>query len=250
MTRRAADSVTTANLPEGFDLYGAYVDGRYKNFAQTSARFPGRTFGIAAFSTTNDGIVGDCENGDMTPQTAVTWVVMRRKAGVDPTIYCSEAAWAAVQVAFNTARVPQPHYWIAAYPGNGDQLYAGAVAHQWIDRGPYDESIVADYWPGVDPAPIPPAPVPPPTTYPGDNLIKTPVTVTIANGEGWNPSPVPAGQVVNAVFADENPEIVRRYDKLPAFVGVAEQASKDAPNGSINWDGPDGTFGAVVWSVA
>lgn len=149
-----ADSVTVANLPVGFDLYGAYLDGAYANYEQAVARFTAsKVVGIAVFPTTNAGIVGDCESGDMTPLTAVTWVVMRRKSGADPTIYCSEAAWQAVQLAFCWAGVPEPHYWIAAYPGNGQQLYAGAVAHQWIDHGPYDESIVADYWPGVDPPP-------------------------------------------------------------------------------------------------
>lgn len=158
MTRRMADSVTAANLPAGFDFYAGYVDGNFKNFAQIEEMYPGKTVPIAVFSTTNAGIVGDCETGDMTPQTAVSWVVMRRKAGVDPTIYCSYAAWGGVQQAFSTAGVAQPHYWIAAYPGNGANLYPGSVAHQWIDRGPYDESVVADYWPGVDAPPIPDPP--------------------------------------------------------------------------------------------
>jgi len=151
-----ADSVTAANLPAGFDLYAGYVDGRYANYNQIAAMYPGKTVGIAVFSTTNAGTVGDCENGDMTPQTSVNWVVMRRKAGITPTIYCSASAWPTVQRSFQTWGVAQPQYWIAAYPGPGPVLYPGAIAHQWIDRGPYDESVVADYWPGVDPAPSPP----------------------------------------------------------------------------------------------
>jgi hypothetical protein len=152
-----ADSVTASNLPTGFDLYGAYVDGAYKNYAQVEALFPGKVVGIAVFSTTNDGIVGDCESGDMTPQSAVTWVQMRRAAGVIPTIYCSEAAWSGVQQAFTQAGTTLPNWWIAAYPGIGPTLYPGSVAHQWIDHGPYDESVVADFWPGVD-KPLPPTP--------------------------------------------------------------------------------------------
>jgi hypothetical protein len=149
-----ADSVDVANMPAGFDLYGAYVDGLYKNYAQAEAKFPGKVVGIAVFSATNDGTVGDVETGDMTPQTAVGWVQRRRADGVDPTIYCSEALWSAVRDAFRNANVPEPHYWIAGYPGSvGEALYPGSVAHQWIDRGPYDESVVADYWPGVDPQP-------------------------------------------------------------------------------------------------
>jgi hypothetical protein len=176
MTRKMADSVDAANLPPGFDLYAGYVDGKFKNFAQVEAKYPGKSLGIAVFSTTNDGIVGDCETGDMTPQTAVTWVKTRRSAGVNPTIYCSESIWAAVKAAFAAAKVTEPQWWIAGYPGSvGEALYPGAVAHQWIDRGPYDESIVADYWPGVDPAPAPPVPVPSPTTeedeMPDANLV-------------------------------------------------------------------------------
>jgi hypothetical protein len=167
-----ADSVTVMDLPVGFDLYGAYVDGAYKNFTQAEARFPGKVVGIAVFSTTNDGIVGDCENGDMTPQTSVNWVVMRRKAGVDPTIYCSESAWQSVKDSFATWGVTQPHYWIAGYPGSvGPKLYPGSVAHQFVDHGPYDESVVADFWPGVDktvPEPGPPGPLPTKTN--GDDM--------------------------------------------------------------------------------
>lgn len=156
MTRRMADSVDVANLPAGFDLYGAYVDGAYTNYAAAEATFPGKVVGIAVFSTTDNGIVGDCETGDMSPQTAVAWVKLRRTAGVDPTIYCSASIWQQVQDAFDAANIDQPHYWIAAYPGIGPELYPGSVAHQFIDHGPYDESVVADYWPGVDPVPVPP----------------------------------------------------------------------------------------------
>lgn len=176
-----ADSITVANLPAGFDLYGAYVDGRYQSYHQATSLYPTKVVGIAVFSTTDDGIVGDCENGDMTPQTAVTWVQMRRKAGVDPTIYCSEAALAEVAAAFTAAKVSPPHYWIAAYPGIGPDLYPGTVAHQWVDHGPYDESVVANYWPGVDPTPVPPTPLPQPTT-PEDDMADTNIVVQV-NGD-------------------------------------------------------------------
>jgi hypothetical protein len=153
------DSVTVSSIPAGSDLVGAYVDGRYQNYLAAVQRFGSdRVVPIAVFSSTNNGIVGDCETGDMTPQTAVSWVVMRRKAGVDPTIYCSLSAWPTVQAAFNAAGVAQPHWWIAAYPGNGANLYPGSIAHQYSDTGgggAYDVSVVADYWPGFDHAPQP-----------------------------------------------------------------------------------------------
>lgn len=111
--------------------------------------------------------------------------------------------------------------------------------------GSYDEDVLLLPFAGA-----PPLPVPPPTEYPGDDLIKTPVTVTIKNGDGWNPSPVPAALVVQAIFNDENPEVVGRYDVLPVFVGKAEQPGPHSPNGTLNWAGADGTFGAEVWSVS
>lgn len=108
----------------------------------------------------------------------------------------------------------------------------------------YDEDVLLLPFAGA-----PPLPVPPPTSYPGDNLIQTPITVTIKNGDGWTPSPVPAGLVVTANFNDENPEVVNRYDVLPVFVGKATQVGPHSPSGSLNWAGADGTFGAEVWSV-
>src|SRR5215469_14767175 len=69
-------------------------------------------------------------------------------------IYCSESAWPTVRQAFTDAKVAEPWYWIAAYPGSvGDALFPGSAGHQWIDRGPYDESIFVDYIPGIDPPP-------------------------------------------------------------------------------------------------
>lgn len=153
--RTMYDSVS--EFPAGADLYGAYVDGRYANYNTAVGLYgASKVVGIAVFASTNNGIVGDCENGDMTPQTAVSWVVMRRNAGVDPTIYCSLSAWPSVQAAFTAANVAQPHYWIAAYPGIGPSLYSGSIAHQYADSGPNGEnidiSVVAPYWPGVDQA--------------------------------------------------------------------------------------------------
>ena len=78
-------------------------------------------------------------------------------------MYCSLNDWPKVRQAFVTAKVREPHYWIAAYPGNGAKLYPGSIAHQYANPGPYDISVVADYWPGVDPKPVP-VPVPVPST--------------------------------------------------------------------------------------
>jgi len=87
--------------------------------------------------------------------------------------------------------VTEPHWWIAAYPGNGANLYPGAVAHQYADPGPVDLSVVADYWPGVDPKPVP-KPTPPtpepdmPITQADADLIVHSLLVTNLGSSGPN----------------------------------------------------------------
>ena len=49
----------------------------------------------------------------------------------------------------------------AGYPApDGDSIPPGCVGHQWIDHRPWDESIMADYLPGIDPTPQQPPPSP------------------------------------------------------------------------------------------
>ena len=166
MTRRCADSVTPANLPPGFDLYGGYDDGNYNNVNAIKAMYPNKTvIHFTVFASDNFGDILDVENGDATPAQAPGWVKMRRAAGHGgPLVYCSEATWSQVRQAFQSAGVPEPGYWIAGYPGSvGHALYPGSIAHQWIDYGPYDESIVVDYLPGIDPVPSGGGDVPLPT---------------------------------------------------------------------------------------
>ncbi len=163
MTRTMYDSVTMANIYAGAQMVAFYVDGRYANGTACRQRFPNAIkVGIAVFPSTNDGVVLDCETGDATPAQCPGWVKMRRAAGIDPTVYCNTATWPWVINAFRSAGVPEPHYWIAAYPGIGAALYPGSVAHQYDDPGPYDVSVVADFWPGVDSKPGPPPPAPKP----------------------------------------------------------------------------------------
>ena len=149
--RTLYDAVTPGNIPVSAQMVAGYVDGRYAWHANDWARFPNAVkVRIAVFSSTNDGHVLDIEPGCSTPASAPGWVQMRRRAGVDPSVYCNTSTWPTVRAAFAAAHVPEPHYWIASYPGIGPNLYAGSVAHQYADPGPVDISVVADYWPGVD----------------------------------------------------------------------------------------------------
>lgn len=170
MTRSMYDSVNPASIPADATMVAGYVDGHYANMTAMAARFPHATLvPIAVFPSTDDGLVLDVETGDATPVQAPGWVVKRRSHGVDPTVYCNTDTWPAVRRAFAAAGVPEPHYWIAQYDGVAT-IPAGAVAKQYRETDAWDASIVADYWPGVDPAPAPaprPALTPAPT---GDDV--------------------------------------------------------------------------------
>jgi hypothetical protein len=155
-------------------MYGAYVNGLYRNYSECRARFPRATvLGISVFPE-NVGDVLDVEQGDATPAQAPGWVNARRMAGHGgPLVYCSLAVWDEVRAAFHAQGVLEPGYWIAAYPGNGAQLYLGAVGHQYQDVGPYDLSVFVDYLPGIDPAPVPDLPIFP--TVPDKQYPPTPI---------------------------------------------------------------------------
>lgn len=158
--KKMYDSTNPAGMPGGADLYAGYDDGRYNDVVGIVARFAKPVIRITVFPQDNEGDVLDCENGDATPSQCPAWVERRRQAGHEwPTVYCSESAWATVRSAFVSQGVAEPYYWIAGYPGSvgAGNLYPGSIAHQWIDHGSYDESVVADNWPPGSPQP-PPAP--------------------------------------------------------------------------------------------
>ncbi len=156
-----ADSIHSVNIPVGvFPLVAGYVNGPISVWSAADwARHAGHSLlvriTVFADRTGLDVHVLDVENGDATPQQAPSWATAQRALGAHPTIYCSEAAWPSVIAAFNRAEVAQPLYVVAAYPGERDVtgsplIPVGAIGHQFVDHGPYDESVVADYWPGVD----------------------------------------------------------------------------------------------------
>jgi hypothetical protein len=124
------------------------------------ARFPNAIkVEIVKKASTNAGHVLDVEPGDATSAQAPGWAAMRRRAGVEPTIYCNLSTWPSVRAEFQRQAVAPPSYWIARYdrlafiPGDWQAL--GCVAKQYAgDVAPgIDISCVLDYWPGVDPAP-------------------------------------------------------------------------------------------------
>lgn len=155
----AQDAPGIARIPTAIRLVAGYDDGDYAWSAADWALFPNSVHvHIAVHASTDSGSVLDVETGDATPEEAVNWVLMRRAAGADPSVYCNSSSWAAVRSAFATHDVRPPHYWIAQYDGN-PAIPAGAMAKQYANHPGYDVSSVADYWPGLDPAPVP-APAP------------------------------------------------------------------------------------------
>ena len=151
--RTMYDSVDMGAIPGNAAMVAYYTDGVYANEAAARTRFPEAILvGISAIGT-NTGTVGDCEPGCMTEAQLVSWVAMRRAAGVDPTAYINQSNWGTVSSAFRSRGVPEPHYWVARYDNN-PAIPSGAVAKQYIDPpasgGHYDLSSVVDFWPGVD----------------------------------------------------------------------------------------------------
>lgn len=171
------DACNPDGIPRDAQMVGGYVDAGCTWPPGAWGMFPKAVkVRIASLPSTNDGTVGDGPPDNGTWPEWVAWVVMRRHAGADPTMYTDLDQWAAGQQAFRSAGVAQPHWWIANWNGVAD-VPAGAMAHQYKNVGDaYDLSAVLDYWPGVDPAPgttpgPAPAPAPVPFPLPEDDVL-------------------------------------------------------------------------------
>jgi hypothetical protein len=155
------DATVPGNIRASAAMVAWYGDGLYAWSQADLDRFADAVkVRITVFADDDEGQVLDVENGDATPVEAPGWAQRRRAAGQDPTVYCNASTWPQVRAEFALAKVAEPHWWIAEYDGR-PEVPAGAVAKQYLG-GPtalFDVSAVADYWPGVDPAPKP-APAP------------------------------------------------------------------------------------------
>jgi hypothetical protein len=158
MTRTMFDSVNPLAIPTTAEMVAGYIDGAdaaiHEAWTANWDRFSNAVkVRIAVLATTNDGHVLDVESGNALPGEAPSWVLMRRAAGMDPTVYMSLSAWPTVRQAFRDQNVAEPQYWVAYYPA-APGIPVGCVAHQYADPvtsgGNYDLSVVADVWPGVD----------------------------------------------------------------------------------------------------
>jgi len=180
MTRTMYDAINVNSLPAGGDLYAGYVDGHWPDYSAIASKFgKDNTVGIATNPNDDNGTIGDGPPDNGTWPEWVAWTVRRRAAGVDPTINTNVSNWDAGKAAYASAKVAEPHWWIAHYD-NDPTIPAGAVAKQYASNNLYDTSSVADYWPGVDPVPTPP----PVTTSEEDDmrLIQSPAGIWLLSG--------------------------------------------------------------------
>lgn len=163
--RLCADACTPANLP-GWADEASYVDGTCGSLADTKIR-------ISSLGT-NAGNALDVEPGNPVYGSAVVnWVKQRRAAG-EPWVwvYCFEVGtngvengsgytWTDLLEAFDAAGEPDPLWWVAipaaSRQGTSTPLPAGSYMCQVLyDVAPgYDVSVMAEYVPGYDPAPVP-----------------------------------------------------------------------------------------------
>lgn len=201
MTRKMYDSVTVADLPTGGDLYLGYANGRYKNYEQVKARFPLVPIVSVATQATCDAQVLDVENHDATPAQAPAWCTRQRNRGQIPTVYCIISALPEVKAEFKKQRVSEPNWFIAHYD-NKPVLPPGMVAKQYGGNlvGHYDLSVVADYWPGVDPLPVPhPSPIP--SKEKSLIVFRDPATQRVYVSDGNVKRFVPDRKTLDALFA-------------------------------------------------
>lgn len=154
VTRTMLDGISPLRLPDSGDLYAGYDDGRWPDAGAIAARFGGkRVLRITTDPLDLIGDVLDVERGDARPAQIPGWLTARRSAGAWPSVYCSSSALPTCREAVDAAGIAEPPWWVAAYPGKTVSLTNGIVAHQYASFRGYDVSVVADYWPGVDPEP-------------------------------------------------------------------------------------------------
>lgn len=203
-----ADSASTAGLNGvDTDAYGGYDNGKYVDIAPIEAAHPGRKYVDFSVFLANTGMAGDDEAGDMTDAEMVSWLAERLAAKVwRPVGYKSissmgslVAAWTAAGHARSSYRLLSAHYnWGGQLPGlaRGQHICGPATCGgvqcdgtQWIDHGPWDESLLMpDFF---DATVTPPVIVTPPSsgpTFPSGAAVTTPTTVDAAHtpsGKGY-----------------------------------------------------------------
>jgi hypothetical protein len=223
--RTMYDGITPSAVPAGAQLYAGYLSGKWPSYSALAAGHPTAVHvSISISASYNGGIVLDIENGDATPTESVDWVIKRRAAGVDPTAYCNTSTWGDVRKAFQTRKVAEPHYWLAQYDSVATipaaWTAAGVVAKQHTNKSGYDISVVADYWPGVDPEPTPTPPAATQSQQEDDmqyNISITPDPTNSANRGAGQFTVDPRGNVIHLPTAADVASAVALFGQPHVF---------------------------------
>lgn len=156
MTEILRDSINPNNIPADTPIVGGYVDGLYglgtqywnavawAHWAATGATLRR----IAAVTVNTPSNTADVERYDLSPaQAPIWWHNMHGRGETDLWVYVNLSNRIATEDALWAAGVPTDlcSMWIATLNGVVEQLTAyryPIAAQQWVDRGPYDESVV------------------------------------------------------------------------------------------------------------
>lgn len=146
--RLMADALATVPQEAAFPLIAYYPDAI--TLAEVRTQFPGKLYVSIARTASEDALVGDVENGDLTPNQLPAWVTRQRSRGTAyPWSYVNRSNWPSAKGACVAAGVDEPLWWVAD-PTSGGVIPAGAVAVQYSYLGIYDVSNVVDFIPGLD----------------------------------------------------------------------------------------------------
>lgn len=185
-----APAVVAGYVGGAWPSWHGYIDTNGVSVPSVRTLFPRAVHVSVAVSPDLDAHVLDCERFDATPVQCPAWAVRQRARGSVAYVYMNASTWPSVVAAFDAAHVPQPQYWVADY-SSAPIIPPGAAGLQWRCTPGYDVSVVADYLPGIDPAPAGPAR--PGTPYPTGDVDMI-VTRTVVDRLG-RPLPGPS-QVV------------------------------------------------------
>lgn len=147
--RTMYDSDNIDAIPDSAEIVAFYCDGEPGTAtAQQLARFAGKVLVPITRKTGVRAKVADIEPGCIWPPSEAR---SHFEQGLSDTAYFGESNRGEVEQALQGLTF---HRWVAAYPGNGDQLLdSNDVAHQYANSdtsgGHYDLSVVSDQWPTV-----------------------------------------------------------------------------------------------------
>lgn len=134
------DSVNASLIPIDTPVVAGYGDGLYVWSSADWARFPHSIPLSIVVNAADSGDILDIEQFDATPAEAPGWCDrFNRSNRRRPTLYVNRSNWAAVRAAVGARAVD---YWVATL--DGTKNIPGAVAVQYTDVGPYDESVILD----------------------------------------------------------------------------------------------------------